>query len=69
MPIVQVQVNEIYQDVTTEVIGLNIDNVQVTRPKPVSFTDTLRGLHRSIWQDVNTEDWLRLERDAWETTS
>ncbi len=39
------------------------DNVHF-RPKPESFTDTLRGLHKHIWSD--TETWLEAERSSWE---
>lgn len=33
------------------------------RPKPKSFTQTLRGLHRHVWSD--SEKWLEEERSSW----
>jgi len=33
---------------------------------PVSYTDTLAGLHREIWEGVDTDAYLQQERDAWE---
>lgn len=36
----------------------------ILRPKPKSFTKTLRGLHRHIWAD--SEKWLEDERSSWE---
>jgi len=32
---------------------------------PGSYTDYLAGLHREIWEDVDTDAYLRQERDAW----
>jgi AbrB family looped-hinge helix DNA binding protein len=34
------------------------------RPKPASFTATLRGLHRHVWPD-ESDAWLDEERSAW----
>lgn len=31
-----------------------------------SYTDYLAGLHREIWQGIDTDAYLRQERDAWE---
>ena len=31
-----------------------------------SYTDYLAGLHREIWQDIDTDAYLQQERDAWE---
>jgi prevent-host-death family protein len=39
------------------------------RPEPEptgSYTDHLAGLHREIWQDIDTDAYLQQERDAWE---
>lgn len=35
------------------------------RPRPQSFTETLLGLHRHVWED-DPEAWLEKERAAWE---
>ncbi len=39
-------------------------DVAVLRPWPVSFTETLRGLHQEIWPDPDA--WLEEERTTWE---
>ena len=36
----------------------------ILRPKPQSFTETLRGLHSHLWTD--SEAWLEQERASWE---
>lgn len=38
----------------------------IIRPKPKSFTKTLRGLHKAVWVDVDVDTWLNEERAAWE---
>ena len=37
----------------------------IIRPKPVSFTQTLRGLHQTVWADVDVDAWVAAERAAW----
>lgn len=37
----------------------------IIRPKPLNFTDTLRGLHKDVWP-ANSEQWLAEERATWE---
>jgi AbrB family looped-hinge helix DNA binding protein len=37
----------------------------IIRPRPVSFTATLRGLHQEVWADVDVDEWLTQERSAW----
>jgi AbrB family looped-hinge helix DNA binding protein len=39
-------------------------DVAVLRPRPVSFTEALRGLHQEIWPDP--DGWLEEERTTWE---
>jgi bifunctional DNA-binding transcriptional regulator/antitoxin component of YhaV-PrlF toxin-antitoxin module len=43
---------------------IDVDTVMI-RPKPLNFTDTLRGLHKEIWP-ANSEQWLAEERATWE---
>ncbi|MCL4862372.1 MAG: AbrB/MazE/SpoVT family DNA-binding domain-containing protein [Caldilineaceae bacterium] len=38
----------------------------IVRPRPASFTEALRGLHREVWAGVDVDEWLKEERDAWE---
>ena len=35
---------------------------------PGSYTDYLAGLHREIWEGVDTDVYLQEERDAWPTS-
>jgi AbrB family looped-hinge helix DNA binding protein len=43
---------------------INGDTV-IIRPKPLNFTDSLRGLHKEVWP-ANSEQWLAEERATWE---
>ena len=35
-------------------------------PKPENMASYLRGLHKEIWQDIDTEEYINQERDAWQ---
>lgn len=35
------------------------------RPRPASFTQKLRGLHKHIWEQL-PRDWLEEERAEWD---
>jgi AbrB family looped-hinge helix DNA binding protein len=37
----------------------------IVRPRPASFTTTLRGLHQELWADLDVDEWLQQERSAW----
>lgn len=43
------------------------DKAAVIVPKPKDPARHLWGLHREIWQDVNTDEYVRRERDSWES--
>jgi AbrB family looped-hinge helix DNA binding protein len=36
------------------------------RARPASFTDTLPGLHKEVWQGEDIGQWLVGEREAWD---
>ncbi len=38
----------------------------ILRARPASFTDTLRGLHKEIWEGDDIGQWLAREREAWD---
>jgi len=38
----------------------------IVRPRPASFAQALRGLHKQIWADIDVERWLKEERSSWE---
>jgi AbrB family looped-hinge helix DNA binding protein len=35
-------------------------------PKPENVASYLRGLHKEIWQDIDTDEYINQERDAWQ---
>ena len=37
----------------------------VMRPKPKSYAEYMRGLHREVWRDVEAEEYVREERERW----
>jgi AbrB family looped-hinge helix DNA binding protein len=41
------------------------DGVIVLIPQPRRYTDHLQGLHSEIWKDIDVQDYLEGERDAW----
>ncbi|MCI0615792.1 AbrB/MazE/SpoVT family DNA-binding domain-containing protein [bacterium] len=36
------------------------------RPKPKSYTKYLRGLHKNVWKDVDTAEYIKQERKSWD---
>ena len=59
------EVREVLNIQPRDTILFLIDGDTVTlRPKPQSFTDTLRGLHGHLW--TAPEGWLEQERSSWE---
>lgn len=41
------------------------DGMIVLLPQPENYADYLAGLHKDIWQGVDTDAYLEQERDAW----
>jgi AbrB family looped-hinge helix DNA binding protein len=41
------------------------DGVIVLIPQPKRYTDYLQGLHSEIWKDIDVQDYLKGEREAW----
>ena len=37
----------------------------VLLPQPENYAAYLAGLHKDIWQDIDTDAYLEQERDAW----
>ncbi len=37
----------------------------VLSKKTGSYTENLRGLHKEVWENVDTEDFLKKERQSW----
>lgn len=36
-------------------------------PEPKDYAKRLKGLHREVWQDVEPQEYVRREREAWKT--
>ena len=41
------------------------DGVLVLIPQPEDYVAAMAGLHREVWEGVDTEAYLNEERDAW----
>ncbi len=40
-----------------------------TAPEPPgSYTDYMAGLHREVWEGIDTDAYVQQERDAWPTS-
>ena len=39
----------------------------VLLPEPQDYSQRLRGLHREIWEGVEPQEYVRQEREAWQT--
>ena len=44
------------------------DNMIILMPRPQDFASTMAGLHKEIWQQVDTAKYLNEERAAWTPT-
>ena len=49
----------------TAVLFLVDGDTVILCPRPASFTQKLRGLHRAVWTD--RDEWLEKERSTWES--
>jgi AbrB family looped-hinge helix DNA binding protein len=43
------------------------DGVLVLVPQPQDYVAAMAGLHREVWEGLDTEAYLNQERDAWVT--
>ena len=43
------------------------DGYAVLMLEPRDFSLRLRGLHREVWDGVEPQDYVRQEREAWQT--
>ena len=41
------------------------DNMIILLPQPEDFVSYMAGLHKDIWQQVDTAEYLNQEREAW----
>jgi len=42
------------------------DGVLVLIPQPEDYVAAMTGLHREVWDGIDTEAYLNEERDAWQ---
>ena len=42
------------------------DNMIILMPQPQDFVVHMAGLHKEIWQQVDTAEYLSQEREAWQ---
>ena len=45
------------------------DGMIVLLPQPADYTGHLAGLHRKIWEGVDSQSYLHGERDAWDNSA
>ena len=43
------------------------DNAIILVPEPHDYAHRLRGLHREVWEDIDVDEYVRREREAWES--
>ena len=41
------------------------DGIIILIPNPSNYTSTLEGLHHEIWEELEANDYINRERDAW----
>jgi bifunctional DNA-binding transcriptional regulator/antitoxin component of YhaV-PrlF toxin-antitoxin module len=46
------------------IVEIEEDRLILTK-KTDSYTDRLRGLHKEVWKNTDTEEYLKNERDSW----
>ena len=42
------------------------DGSLILVPEPSDYARRLRGLHREVWADIDPDDYVRHEREAWQ---
>lgn len=42
------------------------DGMIILLPQPKNYTQQLAGMHREIWEGIDTETYLNEERNAWD---
>jgi AbrB family looped-hinge helix DNA binding protein len=41
------------------------DGMLILLPKPPSFSDALKGLHKEIWEGTDVDQYIEDERSTW----
>ncbi|MCC7353310.1 MAG: AbrB/MazE/SpoVT family DNA-binding domain-containing protein [Anaerolineae bacterium] len=45
------------------------DGLLILLPQPQNYAERLAGLHRDVWEGLDTTAYLREERDAWDASA
>jgi AbrB family looped-hinge helix DNA binding protein len=45
------------------------DGLLILLPQPKDYVTHLAGLHREVWEDLDTTTYLQQERDAWDVSA
>jgi AbrB family looped-hinge helix DNA binding protein len=45
------------------------DGVMVLMPEPESYTESMSGLHKEIWTDIDAQNYVDEERKAWDSSA
>ena len=45
------------------------DGLLILLPQPQDYAERLAGLHRDVWEGIDTATYLQEERDAWDTSA
>ncbi|MBT8421327.1 MAG: AbrB/MazE/SpoVT family DNA-binding domain-containing protein [Gammaproteobacteria bacterium] len=38
----------------------------IMHPEPKNYVKAMRGLHKEVWEGIDTDGYLRGERDSWD---
>jgi len=38
----------------------------IMRPEPSDYVQALAGLHKEVWKGIDTDEYLREERNSWD---
>ena len=44
------------------------DGMMILLPQPRSYTEHLAGLHKEIWEGIDSQKYIQQERDAWDNS-
>jgi AbrB family looped-hinge helix DNA binding protein len=45
------------------------DGIMLLIPEPESYTEAIAGLHKEVWEGMESSKYLAEERDAWTASS
>lgn len=48
-----------------QLLVLSKEDRIVLIPRPKNFTGRMTGLHKEVWQGIDTDDYIAAERDGW----